>query len=154
MRKHPILLLILLITVAACKKSDVAIEKPDLDFVTLSPATVNSGNLKDTVLISLRYTIAASGIGAGATPTEVFFKDSRDSNSLNRLPFPDDLAGNLPESEQNISGAITVKIPASLYLVLRPDRPDGDTLRYEMYLRDKNGVQSNKITTPDIYILP
>lgn len=154
MKKYPILILILLASATACKKPEDALEKPEIAFISMSPSVVASGNLKDTVLISLRYSIASSGIGLGPTPTEIYFKDSRDSNSLNRLPFPDEVSAELPETENNIRGNISVKIPASLYLVLRPERPDGDTVRYQMYLRDKNGLESNKITTPDIYIMP
>lgn len=153
MKKYTILFIMVVISFAACKKAEKAKEKPELAFAGLSHDKVMNGDLKDTVLISLRYTIAASQVGQDSTAPYIAFKDSRDQ-TVNRQYFPNDIAQNLPDADMNISGAITIRLNAGNYFVLRPDRPEGDTLRYEMYLVGKDGVESNKITTPDIYIEP
>ncbi len=153
MKKYTLLFIIILTAFAACKKTGPAKEKPELAFVSLSHNAVTNGDLKDTVLISLRYTIAASDVGKDSTAPYIAFKDSRDQ-TVNRQYFPNEIADNLPETDLNVSGAITIRLNAGNYFVLRPDRPEGDTLQYEMYLVGKNGVESNRITTSDIYILP
>lgn len=154
MKKYTLLFFIILTALAACKKTGPAKEKPELAFKGLSKNTVINGDLKDTVLISLRYTIAASEVGKDSTAPYIAFKDSRDLNAINRQYFPNDIANNLPDVDLNVSGTITIRLNAGNFFVLRPDRPDGDTLHYEMYLVGKNGTESAKITTPDIYILP
>ena len=68
--------------------------------------------------------------------------------------FPDDVYQNLPDDKMNVSGTITLRLHAANFLLLCPDKPNGDTLRYEIYLKDKNGVESNRVTTSDIYITP
>lgn len=98
--------------------------------------------------------MAVSAIGvANDTNFALYFKDNRDT-FLYREAFPDELINNIPDGEVNISGVITLKLAAPRYLTLLPPKLDGDTLRYEVYMKDKNGVESNKITTSDIYILP
>lgn len=158
MKIYPILLFVLFIGATSCKKGGAAVDKPEITFVSLTPNIVKSGFDKDTVLISLRYTIAAEVIGNITNPTEVILKDSREPTLEARLPFPDDISDekpdNLPEGKNNLSGTITLKLLASTSLVLRPDRPDGDTLRYTIFLEDKNGVRSDSIITPEIFIMP
>lgn len=153
MKKYALLFIIMIPAFSACKKAGKAKEKPEVAFSGFSHNTVVNGDLKDTVLINLRYTIAAAAVGFDTSAPVVYFKDSRDQ-TVNSQYFPNDVADNLPETDPNISGAITLRLSAANYFVMRPDRPNGDTLRYEIYIRGKDGVESNKITTPDIYIIP
>ena len=158
MKIYPILFLALLLSAYSCKKEGASIDKPELAFVSLSPDKVISGYDKDTVLISLRYTMAINAIGNATSPTEVILKDSREPTIEERLPFPEEIAedqpDNLPDGKNNISGTITLRLPAARYLVLRPDRPDGDTLRYTIFLEDKNGTRSDSLISPEVFIFP
>jgi hypothetical protein len=155
MKKYLILSGALIIAASACNKDKEAIKKPQISLKSMSPNTVVTGAPGDTVFIELGYAMAADGIGipdqGGAT---LILEDSRDTSLVIREPFPADMVGNLPEGEINISGTLTMKLPAISYLILEPDRPDGDTLKYTIYLKDKNGVESNRIETSDIFILP
>lgn len=153
MKRYPIFFFIILLAVCSCKKAGKPLEKPEIVFRALSHNTVVSGNAKDTVIISLRYSIAAANIGAGDTIVKVFGIDKRD-DFQSIFPFPNEIDGTLTEEDVNISGNLTVKLSANQFFTLRPDHPNGDTLRYEIHLKDKNGVESNRVTTPDIYIVP
>lgn len=153
MKKYTLLFIIALSAFAACKKTGPAKEKPEIAFAGLSHNTVVNGDLKDTLLINLRYTIAVSAVGVDTNAPTIYYKDSRDQ-AVNPQPFPNEVANNLPEADVNISGSITLRLSAANYFVLRPDRPDGDTVTYEIYLKGKDGVESNRITTPEIYIVP
>ena len=154
MKKNTLLFIISILALAACKKSESPKEKPEIVFTGLSHNTVTSGDLKDTILINLRYTMAVSSVGADTTLPVLYFQDSRDQ-TVAFLSFPGEISGKLPDAENNISGNITLRLNVSNYLVVRPDRPNGDTVQYEIYLKDvKNGKESNRVTTPDIYIMP
>ena len=83
---------------------------------------------------------------------DVFLKDSRDHNETG-FPFPD-IPNELKNASNGITAFATVKINAGLFLQLRQDRPDGDTLYYEVYIKDRAGNMSNKLSTPLIYIAP
>jgi hypothetical protein len=158
MKKYTLLSIIILLALGACKKDGPAKQKPEIAFMGLSHNTVINGDIKDTLLINLRYTMAVSGIGnIGDTAfTQVHIIDSRDCIGGNQAPFlfPDDVYQNLPDDKMNVSGTITLRLHAANFLLLCPDKPNGDTLRYEIYLKDKNGVESNRVTTSDIYITP
>lgn len=152
MKKYLILFIALIFVTAACKKAQKPFDKPAIVFAGISKDMVIDRNIKDTVLINLRYTMAAAAVGS-SFETVVYLKDSRDQN-LQPFSFPDEVGNNLPDGETNISGQITVQLFADRVFALRPDRPNGDTLHYDIYLEDKDGNQSNIIVTPDIYILP
>ncbi|HEY9177573.1 MAG TPA: hypothetical protein VIN07_07780 [Flavipsychrobacter sp.] len=158
MKKYTLLFIIILTAFAACKKAEKAKEKPEIAFAGLSHNTVVNGDTKDTLLINLRYTIAAAAVGTlgDSAYTQVHIIDKRDCVVGNQPPilFPDEVEQNLPEGEANVSGNITLRLPAANFFVLCPDRPNGDTVTYEIYLKGKNGVESNKITVPEIYIVP
>lgn len=154
MKKYTLLFIINLLAFAACKKTESSKEKPEIVFAGLSHDVVTSGDIKDTLLISLRYTIAASAVGTDTTAPQIYFKDSRDQ-TVAFQPFPAEVANNLPDEDLNISGNITLRLNVGQHFVLRPDRPEGDTVQYDIYLKDmKKGIESNHITTPNIYITP
>lgn len=155
MKKYLILSGALIIAASACNKDKEALKKPQISLKSMSPNTVASGAPGDTVFIELGYAMAADGVGIpdqdGAT---LVFEDSRDTSLRINEPFPADMVGKLPDGEINISGTMTMKIPAVRYLVMEPNKPLGDTLKYTIYLKDKNGVESNRIETSDIFIVP
>lgn len=151
-----ILLTILVITAVACNKNKTEpIEKPLINFVSMTPNVVQNGSFKDTVIINLKYAMAASGVQSktDTNEAEVLFIDSREA-IVGRQAFPQDMAGNLPDGQKEIKGDITLRLPAILYMILRADRPDGDTLFYKIVLKDKDNTISDTITTPEIYIVP
>lgn len=154
MKLYPILIIILLFSVFSCKKRGSALKAPEIAFAGFSHDSVFNGDPKDTVLISLRYTMAADAIGNKTQPTQVYLKDSRDQTEQ-PFSFPEEIANNLPDlSTPNINGTITLRLPVTQFMTLRPSRPNGDTLHYNIYMKDKTGTQSNTIETPFIYILP
>lgn len=154
MRNYPILIIILLLSIYSCKKRGSALKNPEIAVTGLSQDSVINGDPKDTVLISIRYTMAADAIGNEKEPTQINLTDSRDLTQQS-FNFPSEIANNLPDiSTPNINGTVTVRLPVAQFMTLRPTRPDGDTVFYKISLKDKNGAQSNTVETPFIYILP
>ena len=154
MKKYTILFIASILVFAACKKSVAQLEEPSIAFKSISKHLVKDRDSEDTVIINLRYTMAASALGVGTEPSIVYLKDSRFDDVQTSYPFPDETIQKLPEGEPNISGDITLKLNVGTFFALRPDRPDGDTLQFEIYMEDKNFVKSNTVNTPDIYIVP
>lgn len=154
MKKYLILAGTLLIAATACNKDKKAMDKPQISITSIAPNTVKNGSPADTVIISFKYAMAASAVGTASQPTKLILNDNRDTALILTEPFPEDMYTNLPDGEINIEGTLTMKLPAINYLVLRPDRPDGDTLKYTIYLSDKDGIQSNRVVSDNIYIVP
>lgn len=151
MKNYSIVFILLLILIVSCGKKDAPVKRPEIRLVSVSPMSVKNGEPKDTLLISLQYNMAAEGIAQ----SQVFFKDSRNEDAPIAQFFPEDMTKkNLPQGQVNLSGTILLRIPASQYLVLRPSHPDGDTLKYKIFVTDHKNNTSDTLVTPDIYILP
>ncbi len=144
----------LILVFAACNKASKPLEKPSIALKSISKVLVKELDNKDTVIINLRYTMAVDGVGSGTEAPIVYLKDTRFDDNQTPYPFPDDVINKLPDYEPNISGAITLKLPVDVFFALRPDRQEGDTMQYEIHMEDKNGIKSNTVNTPDIFIVP
>lgn len=153
MKTYSILLFTVIFFAFGCKKNK-PLEEPVLVLRNISNTTVQNGSSKDTVLINLKYEIATQALGSIDNPTTVVLRDSRDQTDIT-YSLPQDIYDNIPDPTQNnIEGQITLKLPATLYLVLTPSKPDGDTLQYKITMLDKDSVASNTVTTENIYIVP
>ncbi|MCB0696080.1 MAG: hypothetical protein KDC07_01865 [Chitinophagaceae bacterium] len=153
MKKYTVLFASMIIIATSCSKPGSPLEKPAIVFRGISDTIVVDRAAKDTVIMNLRYTIAVDKVGSSTTPTIVYLKDSRDQN-VATYSLPDEIYTKLPDDQFNISGDITLKLPASTQFALRPDHPTGDTLNFEIYMEDKNGTGSNKVYSPNVYIVP
>lgn len=154
MKKYSILLSILILGFYSCSKDSKApLDEPEIVFTGISHDQIVNGSPQDTVLINLRYTMAVDAVGTKNDPTQVVLSDSRDQSNQS-LTFPIEMQDNLPEGASNVSGNITITLPGNLFFIARPTKPDGDTLYYSIYIEDKDNIQSNIVTTPEIIILP
>lgn len=149
-----IIILVSLIGFAACKKENAASAPPNISDLAVSPNIVRSGDSKDTVFVTFKVSDNNGDLGNDPYKKEfdVFLKDSRDNNETG-FPFPE-IPSELKDASKGITAFVTIKINAGLFLQLRQDRPDGDTLYYELYVKDRAGNMSNKLSSPLIYIAP
>ena len=156
MKWYSIILFVFAIAFVACKKTNNPPSKPEIAFLELSQNTVRNGHPKDTVNILLRYTINGSKLKIKDDPinSTIYYIDSRFDTTITEIPFPADIEVRKDEEDKTISGSITLSFEASRHLVMRPDRPDGDTLRYEIYMKDIEGTESNRVKTDNIFIIP
>ncbi|OSZ78708.1 hypothetical protein CAP35_10795 [Chitinophagaceae bacterium IBVUCB1] len=138
---------------AACKKAVKKDIVPSIVYTGLSPDKVASGSSKDTV--SIRFTVTdADGDISGGTGEDVFLKDSRSTTGEEiKLQMPI-IPTDAVKTDEGIHAFVTIRVYASLFLLLRPDRPNGDTLTYEIYVKDRAGNKSNVINTQRIFITP
>jgi hypothetical protein len=144
-----------IIGLSACKKDGSnGKNPPSISFVGMTPNTVLSGNPKDTVFISFKVADKDGDLGIDDnTGYDIYIKDSRDNSAPQGLAFPS-LPKEITEDKQGIKALCTIRIYASLFLIKRNDpiHAKEDTLTYEIYVKDKASHESNRITTPPIYI--
>lgn len=154
MKLYSVLLIAAVTGFIACKKTSSGDPVPKIAYSGLSKdSIVNAG--KDT--ISIMFTIVD---GDGDMPfdddstKEIFIRDSRTpTNAEIGLKMPEFPKG-LVKGGQSLDMKCTINLDAFTYFVLRPSRPNGDTLSFDIYVKDRAGNKSNMITTRPIYIQP
>ncbi len=142
----------------SCSKNNTAPEAPIISLLGISPNTVRSGMIEDTLIISLKISDQNADLGNdenGARP-DVILVDSRNTGSPDdtlRLYLPP-IPNEIKDASKGISGTANIILSAGLYLFQRDDHPDGDTLHFDIHVLDRAGNKSNHVVTPDIYIKP
>lgn len=158
MKWSPVLIFLISITsFTACKKAASSDSAPVIGEIDLTPNTVRSGFGKDTVFVTFSVSDANADLGNDpySRKFDVYVKDSRDNNETG-FPFPE-IPNELKDATKGIKAIATIKLNASLFLQVRQDSlhmKNGDTVNYEIYVKDKAGNKSNVVKSPDIYILP
>lgn len=164
MRGYLTILALLILVAASCKKSNSDPKAPLISFIGMSPDVVFSGSSEDTVFISFRISDANGDLGNPKTHTspdsfDVYMIDSRSLVDTSDVIvdtlmfyFPD-----IPKEAINPSkpteGYCTIAIEAAKYLFSREDTLRArDTVRFDVFVKDKALNASNHFTTPNIYI--
>ena len=149
----------LIIGVFACKKASNS-PIPYIEFIKLSPDTAKGGSPKDTLFLTFNFSDGDGDLGNDPAQGnyDVFLRDSRDSLiDVLHFPFPEIPADAIdPVDGINGSGSIAL-IPSAINLIPRQDtlhKFHGDTLTYQMWIKDKAQNMSNVVTTTPIYLRP
>lgn len=159
MKRISVVLLISLLPLSFsnCRNNEKPLDAPEITLTGISHDQVISGDVQDTLFIGLRYRMKVRNVANDTAVARVILRDSRDQTNQ-RFSYPDelkvDISDEIDAGKTNISGTITLRLTVGNFLVLRPTRPNGDTMRYEIFLEDIEGNTSNIIETQDIYILP
>lgn len=143
-----------LVAISSCTKSKKSSGNvPKIQFIGLSGNTIKAGSSQ---VIYINFSFSDGNGDLGNKPSsgnyDIYTKDSRNDSSDVNYFFPQDLPNNV-EAGQEVSGVCNLGLLGA-FVLLRPDRPDRDTVRYEIYIKDRAGNESNRFTTPDIYIVP
>lgn len=149
-----IFIVLLSVLSTSCKKKKKGSVIPSIGFIELTPNTVRSGNSEDTVFIRFKITDGDADLGntIGSNLADIYVKDSRDTTE-NGYYFPT-IPKEVLANNAGVTGECTLKVYASLFLIKRSDiaHENGDTLHYDIYVKDRAQHKSNVIKTPDIYI--
>ena len=138
--------------VASCKKTKNNNNKPVITLQGLDSNTVVSGSSEDTVFIRFQVVDGDGDIAHDkGGDHDIYLTDSRTGEVL-KYRYPDIPSGTI-NPEEGVNAFVTLQVLAA-FLETRLDHPMGDTLTYDLYVKDKAGNQSNVITTPKVYILP
>jgi hypothetical protein len=153
MKQLLLLLLISSFLLAACQKNTIESKEPTISFKSMVPNTVVSGSSKDTVFLTFQVNDGDADIGnpQSATTYDILLKDSRDGTE-HKMFFPE-IPANLKDANKGLSATCTIRISAALYLLLRADHPEADTVSFNVSVQDRAGNESNHFDTPPIYIM-
>jgi hypothetical protein len=119
---------------------------------SISGNTVKAGS-KQAIALNFNFSDGNGDLGnsVGSGKYDIYTKDSR-NDSFSNYYFPKALTSVIVPN-QAVSGQCTLNLEAA-FMLLRDTRLTGDTLRYEVYIKDRAGNESNHFTTPDIYLTP
>jgi hypothetical protein len=140
---------------AACKDPEELSPIPSIAFLSLEPRVVQAASSEDTTFLEFRFSDGDADLGVESSTGEhdVFLIDSRDSE-VRQLYFPE-IADELRDPAKGMTGTAVIILEAALLLPRDSLHAiTGDTLRYEVYVRDRAGHESNRFTTPDIILTP
>lgn len=150
-------LFLLLILVAAgvysCKKENKMSNIPEITFLSVVPNSVRSGNSEDSITISFKFKDGDADLGndPNSPQFDIYMTDNRDSQPYNyHLPF---IPEEIKDPAKGFEGIATVVVPAA-FLILDTLHQEGDTFNFDIYMKDRAQNESNRITTPDIYLTP
>jgi len=134
-------------------------DEPTIEFLGWSKSTMNQGDLNgDSVLIQLSFTDGDGDLGYPANdPTQdIFVIDTRTGVIQDRLKMPE-----VPEegTGNGVNGELTLRIfntccffPKNIPPCTSTNLYPTDTLRYEIYIEDRSGNESNRIMTPEMVL--
>lgn len=140
---------------AACQKSGKNSPYPQISFKYLTPDSVKAGLFSDTAYFAFDFYDGDGDIGTSDRSTTIYMIDSRDS-SLRRYPFPYLSDPEAHDPNKGTEGSCLVILQGAT-LIPRPDSLHtnfGDTVRFSTYIIDDAGNESNRFTTPNLYIRP
>jgi hypothetical protein len=146
---NKVFLLLVLVVLFSCKKKSKFSDVPKITYKSLQPQILQAGASKGGTTLSIYFEDGDGDIGFGMY--NLFLKDSRDGTEA-KMKIPEVPADYAPK--RGLSGVITVDYLAAL-LVLRPDTNHihSDTLRWEIYMKDKAGNISNTIYSDSLYLV-
>lgn len=153
MKKLPALLFLfaLLVCFFACKKqAGNSPEAPFISLVSMSKDSIRSGQGGDTVALQIYIKDKNGDLVSDAKA--FYLKGSIDTATIAyEFPIIDE---NILDNPNGIEGNIYFFITGDLTTVRLDSlhQAVGDTVQFEIFVMDKAGNESNRITTPDIYI--
>lgn len=138
---------ILILIVAGCisppQYSDVPeISAPQVDKTIAIPG-------QDSLEVSFEFRDGNGDLGSKSRDTVInaFLIDTRTGFKYSyQLPYISEQA-----EDQSVTGTIWITVEPFTFSC-RPNRPNFDTLAYEIYIIDRAGNESNRITTPNIVL--
>jgi hypothetical protein len=152
MRSYIAILAITVFLFASCSKNNLS-KIPQISSLTITPDSIKAGSSRDTVYLKFHIVDGDGNLGNdhNSTNYDIYLIDNRDS-SVTGYFFPY-IPSQVTSDGNGIEGDCIVKLLAA-FIVPRANHPNGDTVHYEVYVKDQAQNESNHLTTPDIYIRP
>jgi hypothetical protein len=143
-----LLIVLTIALLASCNKETKYSNIPKITFKDMSHSLVKAGS--DSV-IRIRFDFEDGDGNIGFGTNNLFLKDSRDTVFV---PF---MIPTIPDKfnpSDGLKGIIEVEYQAA-FLLLRSDslHLESDTLKWEIYMKDKAGNSSNTITTTQLVLI-
>lgn len=142
---YPYLLFLGVITlVASCSKKEEISNIPEIEFVSVTPATVTQ--FKDSLVFRISYRDGDGDLGENNDSVKnVFLTDSRNNVTYKyRLQELAPVASNI-----SIQGYVNLKL-SSVGLI--NENADQETATYSIFIKDRAGNSSNTVTSSVVTI--
>jgi hypothetical protein len=159
MKLLPLLLSMLCLTgIIACKKPSEN-TRPSISFIALTPDTIQGGSNKDTTFLYFGIKDADGDLGndPATGKYDIFLRDSRYKHDTS-FPIGRYFLPYIPEDARDpingVDGQGVIALRA-VYITPRPDtlhKLHGDTLNYQVWVKDLAGNTSDTIETTPLYI--
>lgn len=135
----------IMLVLFSCKKDeDVALE-PQIEFLSISPGSIKQ--YRDSVVISISYLDNNGDLGENETEIpNAFVKDLR-----NNLEYSFRIRQLAPDATIAIKGNLEIIVPQ---VALVNSSSTSESATFEVYVKDRAGLESNKITTTAVTIVP
>jgi len=139
----------------ACQKNTVS-KIPQIRFQSMTPDSIKAADVLDTVNITFFLEDGDADLGNNPYDTvyDIYIRDSR-VDTFKGYFFPS-ISQEAEDATKGISGYCTFQQLGALLLPRQDSMhiKNGDTLYYEIYIKDRAKHESNHIYTPKLYILP
>ena len=137
------LYILILIVLFSCKKEEEVSEIPIIDFVSISPTTAQE--YTDDIIITISYTDGDGDLGENNPDIYNMFVEDNRNNIVYHFRIP----------ELSPSGS-TITIEGNFNITINgtgiTDESSSQKVDYSIYVKDRAGNTSNKVTTSSITI--
>ena len=145
MRKYLLLLFGLSLVFFSCNKDEEIYRPPSIEFKTISPGNIKQ--YRDSVVIGISYSDNTGDLGENNTEIpNAFVKDLR-----NNLVYSFRIRQLAPDANIAIKGNLEIVVPQ---VALVNPNSTSESATFEVYVKDRSGLESNKITTSAVTIVP
>lgn len=145
MRTNLLLILGISLLLFSCKKDEEVSMAPSIEFKSISPGSVEQ--FRDSVIIGISYIDNNGDLGENETEIpNAFVKDLR-----NNLVYSFRIRQLAPNATIAIKGNLEIIVPQ---VALINSGSTSESVSFEVYVKDRAGLESNKITTSAVTIVP
>jgi len=135
---------ILIVTLLfSCEKDEVISDTPIIDFVSISPTTAQE--YTDDIIITISYTDGDGDLGENNPDIYNLFAEDNRNNIIYHF--------RIPELSPSVS---TITIEGNFNITINgtgiTDGTASQKVNYDIYIKDRAGNTSNKVTTSSITI--
>lgn len=142
-----IIAITLVITAISCINPPEYSEIPEISAATVDRTEATPG--EDSIVVEFKFQDGDGDLGNKERDSTInaYLVDARTGFPYNyQIPYISERGNN-----RAISGTIWITVDPFTFNC-RPNRPDKDTLAYEIYIVDRAGNESNRLTTPPIIL--
>lgn len=141
--KNIALLFFVLLTVVSCKKVEEIGPIPEIEFISVTPGSVQE--YADSLVFTIKYRDGDGDLGENTSNAENFFLADSRNNVIYKFRIPQlapDNSNIIIEGNLNVTLANTAIIDGS----------SSETFTYSIYVKDRAGNQSNTVVTSPVTV--
>ena len=144
MTRNLVLVFLVSVALAACKKADEIGPIPEIEFISVTPQNVQE--YTDSLVFTIKYRDGDGDLGENDPDAENFFLADSRNNVIYKFRIPQlapDNSSIIIEGNLNVTLANTAIIDGSA----------SQTFTYSIHLKDRAGNQSNTVVTLPVTVI-